>query len=292
MKICRGLFVTLVSDRPLGAVEWKDEESHIPIILYIQPLVNGVGVSKLEELTAQYLRDQAPERPAYLKLKGALVDFINAGIWLPGESVPSENELASALSLSRMTVNRAVRELSQDGLLTRTRGVGTFVAERKRTSALLEVRNIADEITERGSSHTSRVQALGLLAPSDVPAWVSQELGADIGHSLIVHYDDGTPIQLEDRYVNLAAARNYLHQDFTRITPNAYLNSCAPITRGTHTVEAVLPTTQESALLGVSPAEPCLRLQRSTWSGDSLVSQVRLLHPGSSSRLEGSFTLH
>lgn len=249
-------------------------------------------MSKLEDLTAQYLKERASDLPAYLTLKRALTDFIAAGSWQPGEPIPSENELASALHLSRMTVNRAVRELTHDGLLTRTRGVGTFVADGKKTSSLLEVRNIADEITERGSAHSSIVRSVEVIGSASAPAWVSRELGAEIGRSLIVHLDDGTPIQLEERYVNLTVAPHYPTQDFTQITPNAYLNSCAPITRGTHSVEAVLPTGAQASDLQISPTAPCLRLQRSTWSGDSLVSQVRLLHPGASSRLEGSFTLH
>ena len=67
--------------------------------------------------------------PIYQLIKDAVVDKIRAGEWLPGTRVPSENALAAELGVSRMTAHRALRELTQHGLLTRVHGVGTFVAE-------------------------------------------------------------------------------------------------------------------------------------------------------------------
>jgi DNA-binding GntR family transcriptional regulator len=55
-----------------------------------------------------------------------------------------------------MTINRALRELTDEGLLVRLQGVGTFVAEPKGQSALFEVRSIADEITSVAISTAAR----------------------------------------------------------------------------------------------------------------------------------------
>ncbi|MGV3017470.1 UTRA domain-containing protein [Rothia sp. 88186D007BW] len=67
-------------------------------------------------------------------------------------------------------------------------------------------------------------------------------------------------MQREERYVNAADIPDYLEQDFTSITPNFYLGQCSPITRGTHTVEAVLPTSSQASDLQITPTEPCLQL--------------------------------
>ena len=74
---------------------------------------------------------------------------------------------------------------------------------------------------------------------------------------LLVHYEDDTPIQVEDRLVNPAEAPDYLDQDFTALTPNDYLTRVAPLVRGEHVVEAVLASPEECRLLrstAVSPA--------------------------------------
>ena len=104
-----------------------------------------------------------------------------------------------------------------------------------------------------------------------------------------MHYEDDTPIQLEDRFINPDEAPGYLEQDFTAITPNSYLSAVAPLVRGEHIVEAVLGGDEECRLLKISPSEPCLLIRRRTWSSHGLVSAGRLVHPGSRSRLEGSF---
>lgn len=69
--------------------------------------------------------------------------------------------------------------------------------------------------------------------------------GCGLYHSLICHYENGVPVMLEDRLVNMQVVPDYLQQDFTRITPNAYLSSIAPIVEGEHVIEAVNVTRAE-----------------------------------------------
>ena len=59
-----------------------------------------------------------------------------------------------------MKVNRAVRELTAEQLLTRRQSAGTFVAPRKYQASLVEIGNITDKIRARGHTHGSVVQRL------------------------------------------------------------------------------------------------------------------------------------
>ncbi len=99
--------------------------------------------------------------PLYAGVKQMILDRIHSGEWPPKHRVPSENELVSELGVSKMTANRALRELATEGELVRIQGVGSFVAERKGYSALFEVRNIADEIAERGHAHEASRRGSG-----------------------------------------------------------------------------------------------------------------------------------
>jgi DNA-binding GntR family transcriptional regulator len=69
--------------------------------------------------------------PLYARVKQMITQQIDNGSWPPHHRVPSESELVSELGFSRMTINRALRELTAEGLLVRMQGVGTFVAEPK-----------------------------------------------------------------------------------------------------------------------------------------------------------------
>ena len=228
----------------------------------------------------------------YNHIKRSILYRINSGEWSANHKIPSENELSALFQVSRMTVNRALRELTAQGVLFRLQGVGTFVADSSKIgAALMSVRDIAEEIKSH-KNHQLQTEVIlleQLKAASETALLLGVKAGKKVFHSLLIHYDNDIPVQLEDRYVNAAAAPDYLKKDFTIQTPHAYLKSVAPITEGQHIVEAVLPSAQEAAWLDIKASEPCLQLRRTTWSNDLVVTGVRLLYPGSRYRLEGRF---
>jgi GntR family histidine utilization transcriptional repressor len=89
-------------------------------------------------------------------------------------------------------------------------GVGTFVAEPKSQSALFEVHNIADEIASRGHRHTCQVITLEEeAAGSERALALDMREGQKVFHSLIVHYENDIPVQIEDRFRLSAGARRH-----------------------------------------------------------------------------------
>lgn len=226
--------------------------------------------------------------PHYQRVKRMIAERIEAGSWTPGDRISSEAELVKALGVSRMTVNRALRELTIEGILTRVQGVGTFVAMAKPRAALFEVRNIAEEIAERGHQHRAEVLTLKAeAAPEEIAATFEMKPGMPVFHSIILHRENDLPVQLEDRYVDPRYAADYLMQNFERQTPFVYLTDIAPISEAEHTIEAVLATAWERKLLKIDAHEPCLQLTRRTWSANRPISHVRLIYPGSRYRLSG-----
>ena len=233
----------------------------------------------------------APE-PRYAAIKNYILSGISQGEFRPGDRIKSEAELTKHFGVSRMTANRALRELQDAGVVVRMPGLGTFVADASSKGHIIEIRNIADEIRSRGHEHSARVivnKAQKADRKSAVLLGVAP--GTPIFHSVIVHCEAAVPIQLEERFVLGAAAPGYDKADFTRITPNEYLTQAAPLERVDHTVRAIMadPTTRE--LLHVSDGEPCLLLVRQTWSKSRLVSYARLTHPGSRFEFDDSFTV-
>src|SRR6202012_1159066 len=100
----------------------------------------------------------------YLQVKQFVLSRISTGTLAVGDRVPAENQLVRELEVSRMTANRALRELAADGVLVRVAGVGTFVAEQRVHAHPLEVRNIADEIRSRGHDYRVRIVTLERLS--------------------------------------------------------------------------------------------------------------------------------
>ena len=189
-----------------------------------------------------------------------------------------------------MTVNRALRELATEGYLIRLQGVGTFVAPRKTSAGLLEIKSIGDEIRERGGEHTSEVILLKCEKTfPDLAVLMGLKLGAPVYHSTILHKENGTPVQYEGRYVNPDLAPEYLNQDFKMITPSEYLLAVAPLTEAEHIIEASMPNPNIRKLLRMKPKEPCLILHRRTWAHNLVVTKSRFVYPASRYQLGGRF---
>ncbi|MVV49816.1 histidine utilization repressor [Pseudomonas sp. PB120] len=223
----------------------------------------------------------------YRRAKDFVQGQLRAGVWKPGDLIPSENRLVQELGMSRMTVNRALRELTEEGHLVRISGVGTFVAESKPQSNLLRITNIADEIISRGHRYTCRVLHLGRESASmAVAAALALPTGSSVFHLICVHSEEGVPVQLEDRYVNPELIPEFLQQEFgEHLQPARYLLQVLRPDEMEHIVEASHPSSDESKHMQIDANEPCLVLMRRTWSQSKIVTYVRLVHPSSRYRL-------
>jgi GntR family transcriptional regulator, histidine utilization repressor len=220
--------------------------------------------------------------PLYLQVKTHILDQIRTGTLQAGARVPSENELVASFKISRMTANRALNELTSEGHLARVPGVGTFVKEATPRTSLLELRNIADEIAARGHIYSSRIEHVGEATAT--PALMADfELKSDtkLFHIVIVHEENGMPVQLEDRYVNPFCAPHFLKQNFSSQTPTAYLLTTIPVDELEHNVEAIMPDANQQRRLKISSAEPCLSLHRRSWSKGHVVTSATLIYPAS-----------
>ena len=137
-----------------------------------------------------------PAVPAYEQVKAFIRQHIASGNWRPGDPVPSEAALMQQFGVARMTVNRALRELAAEGLVTRIQGSGTRVAQLHRISSRLTIRDIHEEVVERGHVHSTKVLTVEAVRST---AAVAQALGlrtaAKVFHTVLIHLENGVPIQ-------------------------------------------------------------------------------------------------
>lgn len=221
--------------------------------------------------------------PLYEKVKDFVLGNIGSGKWAQNTRLPSEHDLVSSLGVSRMTVHRALRELTSEGYLRRIQGVGTFVAPPKAQSTLIEISNIITEIKARGSRHRAEVILLERIERPEPDLLLAFEFGKvqPVDHSLVVHYENGVPVQLEERYVNPALVSNYLAQDFTSIATYDYLQHSTPLTEVEHLISAVPADAEHARLLHIRERDSCLVLHRKTWTGPTVATVNTLTYVGS-----------
>ena len=226
--------------------------------------------------------DKSAPEPLYQQIKNTIKSKIRNGNWNAGQKLPSENELVDALGVSRMTINRALRELTQDGLINRVHGIGSFIADAPRHASLIELKDIAIEIEQSGKYHSSRVLS---LSREKAGAEIAQQMQVEVGKALYflntIHSQDDIPIQLESRYVNPELMPDFLKQDFNRATSTSYLLKQFRPDEMEHIVRAVMPDEQAREMLLIDDSEPCLQLSRRTWKKDQVVTYVTMTYTSS-----------
>lgn len=237
------------------------------------------------------MRDTA--KPLYEAVKDYVRGRIDAGDWEPGARIPSENELGPMLGVSRITINRAFKELADEGRLRKVAGVGTFVAERKPRFGLMTIDSIAAEIAARGMSWSCEVLVLDRRpATAETAAPMNMQPGAPVFHSVILHRGDTTPIQIEERFVRPDHAPAYLEQDYRRGTTSDHLRRTSDVHELEQSITAIAASRVTASRLDVAPGAPCLLIRRRTFR-DGLATTLSLLtQPGGRFELSQRMRMH
>ncbi|MFT4162159.1 UTRA domain-containing protein [Shinella sp.] len=219
--------------------------------------------------------------PLYQRVKDHIIDQLRRGQLKHGMRLPSEAELVKRFGVSRMTVHRALRELSAAGVVDRIQGLGTFVSAPPAQTELMELKDIADDIKARGNVHTQAVKLLETIQSSaEQCSYFEVQRGSRLFHSIIVNYEDGIPVQVENRLIRPSFAPNYLDHDFHAVPSTRYLRSIADATRVEHTVYASMADTLTCDLLDFDEPRSVMILTRRTWVGDMAVSRSVFTYPG------------
>ncbi len=220
--------------------------------------------------------------PLYEKVKGLILQNISQGTWPPNHKLPSEHEFVASMGVSRMTVHRALRELTAAGFLKRLQGVGTFVRQPELRSDLLKINNIASEIEGRCNRHTSKMLTLeSVLASFELAQEFELAGRRKVFHSVVVHFENDVPVQLEERFVNPELIPDYGVQDFTVRTTFDYLTQVTPVTELEHVISAIPADRKAADILQVPVGAACLLLRRRTWSGVKVATVNQLTYVGS-----------
>jgi GntR family histidine utilization transcriptional repressor len=231
------------------------------------------------------------EGPVYDQIKRTILANIRSGEWETGHRIPAEADLAKHFQTARMTVNRALKELTEDGLIVRRRRAGSFVASPPSPSALLEIVDMSTTIPLRGQAYGYECLTHETIA-ADIETARRMRLpaGTALLHLICRHSADGDIVELEDRWINLDLLPQAATQDFSKQAPGAWLLEASPWTEAEHTVSAINATEVLAHRLKLDVGTACLVLERRTFQADTVVTFARLTHPGNRHVLSERFS--
>ncbi|MEO3473649.1 UTRA domain-containing protein [Roseomonas sp. CAU 1739] len=228
------------------------------------------------------------EGPMHAQIRRALGSAILTGRIAPGGRIPPESELMALFGASRMTVHRAVAALAAEGLVRRNRRAGTVASPEARGRAVFEIWDIGAEIRAAGQQHRFEI-----LSHTQRPA-TGDEMDLPAGAPLVAivtrHLADATPMQVEERLINLDAAPGAATESFAAAPPGRWLLDHVPWTEAEHAIHATAAPARVAKLLGMKAGDAALVVERRTWNGTTPVTFARLWHPGDRHRLVGRFS--
>ena len=217
---------------------------------------------------------------SYRDIKADVLRRITGGELAPGSLLPGETELAARYGCARATVNRAMRELAEEGLVERRRRAGTRVRRAPLRQARFRIPLVAAEIADRGAAYRyALVEREVAAAPGWLRARLALERGAEVLRLLAMHFADGAPYQLEDRWISLTALPRAREEPFSEVGPNEWLVATAPFSDVEIALSAVPADARASGHLRCAAGEALFLVERSTWWRGRALTHVRLLHP-------------
>lgn len=212
----------------------------------------------------------------YREIKADILGKITRGEWRPGSLIPSEIELAESYGSARATVNRAMRELVDDGIIERKRKAGSRVRLSPLRQARFDIPVVGREIEAQGAAYRyALVRSEVVPAPDWLRARLGLAEGAEVRHLVCLHLAAGAPYQHEDRWINLDLLPQARMTDFSTEAPTEWLIAQIPFSEVEIGISATAAGPDLARHLGCAPGDPLLLVERSTrWEGRA-VTYVR-----------------
>lgn len=212
--------------------------------------------------------------PQYQLIKQYLKHQIESGEWPVGFRTPSETKLASQFSVSRMTARRALQELADQGLLSRTAGSGTFVARPESQVASLQIIDLVERARQAGY-YSNRLLGIESVAASRQMADLMHLNSKQPVYQLsMLHLERNRPLVLQQLWVHTSLAPALIKQTFNKVTPDDYLQWFAPSTKVDYQLMAVAPGSEQRERLALAELESsvCMQLNRRCWQHQQVLS--------------------
>ncbi|MTI03719.1 GntR family transcriptional regulator [Roseibium sp. RKSG952] len=224
----------------------------------------------------------AQKRISFQVVRDEVKRRIETRIWPQGSLLPTETQLAEEFNCARATVNRALRELAEQGFVERKRKSGTRVKKAPSKQAKLEISLTRQTVENQNATYRYSLVERNVVAS---PGWLSSQLSVSpdsrVLHVICMHYADNRPFQLEERWINIDAVPDVEHADLQETGPHEWLLDAAPFTEAEIAFCAISADSRLAEYMGTTAGTSMIQLERTTWKDGQPMTFARMTHhPG------------
>ncbi len=221
-------------------------------------------------------------RLSWKDVRDRIHEQILTGRYGPGDRLPRDADIAEDLNCARSTVQRAMQDLSDSGLVERRRKGGTRVRSEPVTRATLDIPITRREVEQRGGRYGHQlIRRTTGPAPRAVLAAFELDSPRDMVRVEALHLSDGRPYILEDRWICPRTSPEIHDLDFAGQSANEWLVRNKPYTRCDLRFYAMSADAEVADLLEADPGAALLVIERTTWIDDAPITTVKAItRPG------------
>lgn len=214
--------------------------------------------------------------PLYRQIKDLLLEGLRGGEWRPGESIPSEIELAARFRVSQGTVRKAIDELAAENLVVRRQGKGTYVATHGEPRVRFRFLRLTPDSGEAVAAQRELLDFRRARAAAELARLLELKPGEPVIMLKRRIAFDGSPVLLEEvwlpgnRFKGVTAAAITEHQGaLYNLFESQYGTR---MVRAEERLKAVSADASAAELLGVAPGHALLKVERLSFTyGDQPV---------------------
>jgi GntR family transcriptional regulator len=207
--------------------------------------------------------------PLYQQIKGLILGSLRSGEWKPGESIPSEMDLAARFRVSQGTVRKAIDELAAENLLLRRQGKGTFVATHAEQQVQFRFLKLVPDSGTRGSEGPAQrdiVECRRTRANADVTRALALRSGDTVLQARRVLSFGGIPVILEDIWLPAAPFKGLTAERLANYQGPMYAlfetEFNVRMVRAEEKIRAIAASEAHAELLRVPLGAPLLSVER------------------------------
>lgn len=233
--------------------------------------------------------DPNKPRAIYMQLLDIIEEQITSKELKPGDMLPSENEFCEAYHISRTTVRQALRELEEQGMISRKRGLGTYVTEPKVSRHLGNLYSFTDDMQKLGMKPSSKVLSYRLVEKADCLSPMQRFDSDRLIEVVRLRLADDRPMLIERTCLPVSLCPDL---SWERLENSALYTILSEhyglrLYKAVETYEAVTLGREESQVLQCEAGQPAFMLKRSTWDAEQrLIEYTVSVMPSSRSKFE------
>lgn len=213
-------------------------------------------------------------------VRAEVMERIRTREWPPGELIPTEQQLAVQMGCARATVNRALRELAESGIIERRRKVGTRVTATPSRRTTLEMPVIRDEIEAIGASYGYRLTGYAVSQPTEAAMRALQVNSTEEMILIKAQYlANGLPHCCEAIWLNPRTLPALTREEVEMLPAHEWLARNVPLTHGRFSILAEGASGDCARNLHVENGTPVLAVERINWSDATPISFARQFYP-------------